>query len=241
MGVGKEMSADDVTKDIDDVMKNKQGLAIWIVANCKRAKERFDRVQEIYDAGLDIDRRGHCFPGSPLLPPKPPSLLHDVIKSFKFYLSFENTWHCRDYITEKLYSNGFESHSVPIVWGATKEDYLKRVPAGSFIFADDYTPDELVKYITYLDNNNTAYRQFFNWRYLPAQDVPDHNRTCNLCQLCRIINGINIDNLYNPNSMDLPLFYTPPTVIRNVASIRKYWYQDESRECLPTYTADNNN
>merc|ERR1712136_256178 len=174
--MGGQKTSDDVTKEIDDVIENKKHLAIWIVSNCKNAQERFNKVQKLYEAGLNVDRRGRCFPGSPPLPPKPPSALRDVIKSFKFYLSFENTWHCRDYITEKLYSNGFLSHAVPIVWGATKRDYLRQVPEGSFIHADEYSPEQLVRYINYLDRNDTAYRQYFNWRYLSPEAVVDHNR-----------------------------------------------------------------
>ena len=44
----------------------------------------------------------------------------DFISTYKFYLAFENTHKCKDYITEKLHKNSFKSGAVPIVYGARK-------------------------------------------------------------------------------------------------------------------------
>ena len=44
----------------------------------------------------------------------------DFISKYKFYLAFENTHMCKDYITEKLHKNCFLSGTVPIIYGARK-------------------------------------------------------------------------------------------------------------------------
>merc|ERR1739838_675432 len=75
----------------------------------------------------------------------------------KFYVSFENSHHCRDYFTEKLFENAFAAGTVPIVWGAPKEDYEAVVPPKSCIFVDDYENlEDLRDHINYLNGNDTA-------------------------------------------------------------------------------------
>ena len=48
----------------------------------------------------------------------------------------------------------------------SKEDYEAVIPEKSAIFVDDY-PDlsKLVDYVKYLDKNDTAYMEYFSWRY----------------------------------------------------------------------------
>ena len=50
---------------------------------------------------------------------------------YKFYLSFENA-RCKGYISEK-FLNPLGIGTVPIVAGASREDYEKIVPGGAFI------------------------------------------------------------------------------------------------------------
>ena len=64
-----------------------------------------------------MDLRGVCFPRNPPAPPRNSKEMQEFLAASKFYLAFENSYHCKDYITEKVYKNAFFSGSVPIVWG----------------------------------------------------------------------------------------------------------------------------
>ena len=86
------------------------------------------------------------------------------VKQYKFYLAFENS-NCRDYISFKIWMQGYGNGAVPIVLGAYKEDYLKQVPPGSFIQADDFeSPKELAEYLLKLDKDDAAYLKYHEWR-----------------------------------------------------------------------------
>ena len=226
----------DRKSQIHEIVAEKTGFATWVVSNCGAtpgAKTRRKYVDDLIEAGLQIDRRGHCF-GKKLN-----GDLKQFISKYKFYLAFENSYHCRDYITEKLTQNSLMSGTVPVVYGATKEDLEAFVPPNSCIFVDDFkSPQELVDYLNYLDKNETAYKSYLTWRTLNHQDMPNSKREANFCQLCRLLHGINIDDIYNPNYLkdykDKPLFgyYTKPRV---VPSIRDWYYGTENKECLAKY------
>ncbi|KAJ8047753.1 Alpha-(1,3)-fucosyltransferase 6 [Holothuria leucospilota] len=85
------------------------------------------------------------------------------IKNYKFYLAIENSC-CSEYITDKLWKT-FSWGIVPIVIGASKEDYLRLAPPNSFIYADDFeTPEDLGDYLRKLDNTDEFYNDYFQWR-----------------------------------------------------------------------------
>lgn len=87
------------------------------------------------------------------------------VKKHKFYLSFENALHCRDYVSEKLWRNAYMNLAVPIVYGPWKDDIVKRAPPHSLIFLEDFnSAKDLVSYLRYLDRNSTAYLEYFEWR-----------------------------------------------------------------------------
>ncbi|CAK8684789.1 unnamed protein product [Clavelina lepadiformis] len=226
--------------DIDDMIKMKTGVSIWIVSNCdgtEGAKKRILLAQDMVNHGLEVDRMGRCFPENSA-PPRGTSTV-DLIRKYKFYFAFENSYHCLDYITEKLYKKGFVAGTVPVVWGAEKRDYLAVVPPHSCIFVDDFkSTAELVKYLKYLDKNVTAYREYFKWRTMKPQDMPNYGRQIKFCQLCRILHGINVDNIFNPryneSYLSIPLFEHPSRP-RVVSSLREWLYGPVSKECLKTY------
>ena len=69
----------------------------------------------------------------------------------KFYLAFENAYHCTDYISEKFWRNAFGSNLVPIVWGPHIDDIRAVAPPNSFIHAEEFeTAQDIVDYINYL-------------------------------------------------------------------------------------------
>lgn len=141
-------------------MKSK--LALSMISNCRSnpgAEARFKIVKKLQDLGLNIDGFGRCFKNRTL---RSATKDRNLIKQYKFYMSFENSYHCRDYITEKVFRHGLESLTVPVVWGATKEDYATFLPEGSYIFAEDFeTLDLLVDFLKHLDSNDTAYLRYF--------------------------------------------------------------------------------
>jgi len=226
-------------KDIDAILSIKTHMAIWIVSNCfltAGAVQRMHLVTALRFNGLKVDCYGRCCPQNG------PITNIDIIKKYKFYLSFENGYHCVDYITEKLYHNGYEMNTVPIVWGAKKSDYLGVVPPHSCIFVEDFkTPKHLVNYLNYLDKNDTAYKEYFMWRTKQVSEMPQYGRKTGTCQICRILHGINIDNTFNPyyNTLktDIPNYgytYKP----RIVKSLGGWFYGTENPECFNKNSTD---
>ena len=136
--------------------------------------------KKLLTAGLQIARRGRCFNNYV-------ANLNNLNtkKKYKLYLSFENGYHCKDYISEKLFRNSYLMGAVPIVWGANKSDYEALGPPNSYIYIEDFnTLDDLVKYVNYLDKNDTAYREYFKWRTKDVTDMPQYGRGIAKCQLC---------------------------------------------------------
>ena len=118
---------------------------------------------ELDKAGIKFSRYGYCFNHNESQPRVSGSVA--ALTEHKFYFAFENSLHCKDYITEKFWKNSLENGVVPIVWGPTKEDILSVAPLDSFIFAEDFeSPAELAKYLKFLDENDEEYRKYFKWR-----------------------------------------------------------------------------
>ena len=114
-----------------------------------------------------------------------------LIAKYKFYLSFENSIHCNDYISEKFWRNALGGGAVPVVFGPHKDDVIKVAPKNSYIHAEDFSSAaELVKYLDYLNTNETAYLEYHAWR---AEEPPSlssfkkggsltSKMTCDLCK-----------------------------------------------------------
>lgn len=219
-------------QDIDDLVARKKHLAIWLVSNCYQvggAGIRRELINGLIDAGLDIDCRGKCFPE------KDPVKGLGIIKDYKFYFSFENSWHCTDYITEKFFANGLSIGAVPIVWGGLKSDYLAVAPPNSFIHVEDFeSASDLAQYINYLDKNDTAYKEYFRWRTMDAKDMPMNGGTFGFCQICRALHGINVDNTFNSNFSKLSRvpFLGYPSSPRIIPSLKQWYYDSEPKHCL---------
>lgn len=72
----------------------------------------------------------------------------------RFYLAFENTI-CNEYVTEKAFKR-LDQLLVPIVLKGSL--YKNILPENSYIAADDFdSPEDLAKYLKYLESNATAY------------------------------------------------------------------------------------
>uniref|UniRef100_H2YLP2 Fucosyltransferase n=1 Tax=Ciona savignyi TaxID=51511 RepID=H2YLP2_CIOSA len=153
---------------VDKIMQNKNASAIWIVSNCNTMRGAFERISYV-DAmvqyGFKIHRCGYCFDLCENLPLHEAAKWSEAIQKFKFYFSFENNMHCKDYITEKFWEAALWHGVVPVVYGPKDEDVIAVAPRNSYIHASWFaSPEELAQYLTFLDGNDEEYRKYFAWR-----------------------------------------------------------------------------
>lgn len=158
--------------DYNAIMSKKSDLALWVVSHCSTTSRREDYIEEMNEY-MHVTTLGSCS-----------SLGRDdrafnTIDWYKFYLSFENSL-CDDYITEKFF-NILKHNTVPVALGAPKKDYEKIAPPNSFIHADDFdTPEDLAKYLKYLDNNQEEYLKYLEWKK-SYELVCEEKWPCQLC------------------------------------------------------------
>merc|ERR1719466_21886 len=226
---------------IGQLMNKKSKLMVWLVSNCgsnpgARARLKLGEMIAKSKIGARFDRFGQCF-GTKISEKDKykDKKTFQKISGYKFYFAAENSYHCRDYITEKLYRKSFKMEIVPVVWGSKKSDYLKVIPKGSAIFVEDFkSVEDLVDYIDYLDRNKTAYLEYFEWRKANVTEMRGYRQRYGLCQLCRQLNGINVDYLYYGKHVDrfkhFPLFdFVKPRIVK---SVHELLYDTENPECL---------
>ena len=143
----------------------------------------------------------------------------------KFYLSFENAFHCNDYISEKFWRNALHSNLIPIVYGPHIDDVRAVAPPNSFIHAELFeSPAALVEYIDYLDSNDTAYFEYHEWRTLyPEDHAPQldwmsfgdgFKEERVFCELCRLIRNKRKAGVH-----------------QHYQSVMKFWHYDTYPEC----------
>lgn len=155
------------TKAVDSLLKKKTESVMAVVSHCQGdigrdvgLNFRLKYIRDLEDAGLPLTKLGKCFSSR-----VSNEVLEENFQKHKFYLAFENSLHCTDYITEKLWNKSLLKGLVPIVMGPKKEDYIAALPLNSFIHVEDFeSPDHLVGYINYLDRNPDVYRKYFRWR-----------------------------------------------------------------------------
>ncbi|KAK3102735.1 hypothetical protein FSP39_013528 [Pinctada imbricata] len=108
--------------------------------------------------------------------------LDKLKRNYKFYFAAENLF-CNEYMTEKVGRNSYKYEMIPILLGARKEDYEKRLPPNSYIFAEDFkSPEHLAEYLHKLDKNDTMYNEYFNYRktiFVEEEFSPPW------CEICR--------------------------------------------------------
>lgn len=144
------------------------------MSHCETASRRENYIKELRKH-IDIDIYGKCsnyFTNSlpdPCPKGSPEDCFNKVINSYKFYLSFENSL-CDDYISEKFWKffavrSIFDVSLVPVVRGATEEQFKKVTFRNSYLNAYNFeSPKDLGAYLNYLNGNNTAYLEYFEWK-----------------------------------------------------------------------------
>lgn len=153
---------------VTQLMNEKKRMALWLVSDCSYthgASKRLQLTNQLVQSGASIDRFGSCFHNSHLFPFSEDMFKTERMRAYKFYIAFENSLHCSDYITEKFWDNSLRAGAVPVVWGPTKDDLISVAPPNSFIFAEDFeSMEDLAKYLIYLDQNDEEYRKYLRWR-----------------------------------------------------------------------------
>ena len=215
-----------------DLIAKKTKTLAWAAADCRTtngAKKRLFVVKDLEKHGLAVDIFGKCGNVKEYLPP---FKFYATLSQYKFYLAFENSYHCKDYITEKLWYNSFYTGAVPIIWGPDKRDVEELLPKNSFIFYEDFSDvKSFVNYLQHLLENQKEYLQYFKWRFkspcsYPLFDVNDkdfrneifdknNNYLNGLCQLCKQLN----DKSYLKTTKIIP-------------SLERYWFSQENEECI---------
>ena len=74
-------------------------------------------------------RYGDCF-GRNTRTSKAPWGTNGEISHHKFYLAFENSIHCNDYISEKFWRNALSSGAVPVVYGVGFQNFSTKLIIG---------------------------------------------------------------------------------------------------------------
>jgi len=120
------------------IAKPLNSKTVWIVSNCNRtngARARSDFANELISSGLKLDGFGACFNRTVTKSPWGTKLGEGLISKYKFYLAFENSVHCNDYISEKFWRNSLGSGAVPVIYGPHPDDVAAVAPPHSYIHA----------------------------------------------------------------------------------------------------------
>ena len=168
------------------LLQGRDKLVLWMNSNCI-IQFRNSYTQKLIEGGLHIDIFGGCAKKDPCN--RTDKCLNEMFRRYKFYLAFENSM-CIDYITEKVWKS-LLSGMVPIVYGASLEDYKRYLPPNSFIYVENFSsPKELVKYIKILEADDSKYLQYHEWRktyFVLGTISPSYSifRSIYHCTLCR--------------------------------------------------------
>lgn len=161
---------------MDSVTFPRKRLAYAVISNCRFDSGRLNFLKQLAHH-MDVSIFGRC--GHPFPYPN----FASASKDFYFYMAFENS-RCKDYISEKFWTNGLRSGAVPVVIGARREDYFHLAPPNSYVFADDFSsPKSLAVFLKTVASNATLYRRYFEWRkqYVISSDITN-NLKCHLCR-----------------------------------------------------------
>ena len=183
------------------------------------------------DNGFDIERFGRCFGGRKIGDGALSETFYEALSHYKFYMSLENGYHCKDYMSEKFWFNGLRSGAVPVVLGAKKEDVAKVAPKNSFIHVDDF-PDvpSLVKYLKYLTENETAYVKYLEWRTwaknpeLMEERLKPKNRDNDLRSFCKLCRVLQEEEEADRRGLPRRKMVVP--------SLHDFWWTNENKECM---------
>eukprot|EP00111_Clytia_hemisphaerica_P004180 TCONS_00011973-protein len=182
----RELDKNEKPPPVINYAKTKNSTIAWLVGNCNFGFRM--KFATLLALETKVFVGGGCRDNYPDRLPCTRWCGLDTLKTYKFYLSFENGV-CTDYITEK-YWRYLELGLVPIVLGGADYSNPKLVIPGSFIDASKFkTVKDLAKYVEYLDKNDTAYNEYFTWKqkykiwHPPTGDWPFESYM--MCEICK--------------------------------------------------------
>lgn len=157
----------------------KTKMVAWVSSNCEDSIGRYEYVQKL-SRYVNVDIFGKC--GNLSCEQGSNTRLSNDCKKklskYKFYLAFENSL-CYDYVSEKYWENALENELIPVVMGSA--DYGRVGIPGSYINVEDFeTVRNLADYLKYLDQNDTAYNEYFQWKNVFKLSTP-YTYGCALC------------------------------------------------------------
>ena len=212
-----------------NIAATKSRLVAWMASDCTATSQRSDYVA-LLQRHIQVDVYGKC--GNLTCLPKFSAACERLLRSYKFYLAFENSL-CPEYITEKVWQRLRDGVVVPIVLGGA--EYEKYLPKHSYIDIRDFSsPRHLADYLKVLDKNDTLYNEYFLWR----KDYTCHTGTPGLtshCNICRHANE-NIDKTeMAPNIAEFWAFekcMSPTAFYKGVAHIKVKPLQKTPTRCI---------
>ena len=170
----------------------KTRLIAWIVSNCNTSSKRERYVDELRKY-VPIDVFGLCGDykcGSKMTQKGRLQCNVMLRKSYKFYLSFENSI-CKDFITEKVYKC-YSNDVIPVILGGA--DYFNDLPAQSYLNVKQFpSPREVARRIFQLDQDHNIYQKYFEWKLNYEYKYSNH-----FCDLCAYLN----EEKYSSKSYD---------------------------------------
>ncbi|XP_074473696.1 alpha-(1,3)-fucosyltransferase 7 isoform X1 [Sebastes fasciatus] len=175
---------------VEDIPANKSFLACWVVSNYRSHQKRSKVYKELI-ATVPVKVYGRYtkkrLPSSALLP---------TISRCYFYLAFENTV-AKDYITEKLWRNAYQSDAVPVVLGPPLGDYKAVAPPNSFIHVNEFASvKDLGKYLQELAGDKERYSKYFTWKHEWKVKLYTDWRE-RLCKICSQYNSLPQEKVYS--------------------------------------------
>ncbi|XP_031566389.1 glycoprotein 3-alpha-L-fucosyltransferase A-like [Actinia tenebrosa] len=180
------------TRHLKNYAQGKDKFIAWMVSHCGNLRHnvtakllKYVNVTVFGACGKQYNQKNRCN--------RKTRDCDKLLKRFKFYLSFENR-NCIDYVTEKYWYTPFHHDMVPIVLGPLKYDSKIAIP-GSYINVMDFPSlKDLASYLKYLDKNDTAYNEYFQWKLKYKIDYPNPWN----CQMCADLNNPNLPvKVYN--------------------------------------------
>ena len=171
LGVGEEQR--------ENYASNKTKMVAWFVSNCHARNNRLEFARAL-GQHVQVDVYGGC--GSLKCPRSDAECVQMLRRDYRFYLAFENS-NCKDYITEKFFTNALGHRIVPIVMGPSIEDYTAVAPPNSFIHVDHFaTVVEMAEYLELVAADETMYNSYFEW-----EDGGSWIRTGFFCRVCSML------------------------------------------------------
>ena len=185
-------------------LADKKNECLWYVSNCKDSRSRRSDYANELGRYIPVTVRGKCGPEKNLTMSRANlgQQFNDTVEtnSYKFYLSFENTY-CKDYMTEKVFRMLQDTiHSVPIVRGSGP--YKSVLPPHSYIDTADFkSPKALADYLLILTKNDQLYEEYFAWRSkYKCYNLYNDNVNEWPCRICEHVCRMRENNILQPSA-----------------------------------------